>query len=249
MVEGGLFFMKRAISGGIVAALASFAVHAATPPPSNQVSCVVLPSQQVMVASSVPGIARTVAVQRGDFVRRGQVLLRVGSDMELAQQRLAATRAEAARRKLERFSEAIEKQLISDLERDQLQAEARLAQQEFEMATRAVRQKTTLSPISGVVTSRKVEPGQYVGTEPAFEVAALSTLRVELVFRGQSFGSIRRGSKVNIMLGAPVNGSRQGTVAIVDRGLDARSGTFGARVMLPNPGLRIPSGVQCRAAI
>lgn len=241
--------MKLKYSGGAVAlaALSSFSAHAVAPMP-NQVSCVVLPSQQVMVASSVPGIARSVLVQRGDFVRKGQPIMRVGSDMELAQQRLAATKAEAARRKLDRFSEAIEKQLISDLERDQLRAEARLAQQEYEMASRAVQQKTTLSPISGVVANRKVEPGQYVGTEPAFELAALNPLRIELVFKSQAFGTIKRGTKMNIMLGAPVHGIRQGTVTIVDRALDARSGTFGVRVMLPNPGLKIPSGVLCKAS-
>ena len=239
--------MKLRLSSIFVAVLASATAHAAAPLP-DQVSCVVLPSQQVMVASSVPGIARAVLVQRGNFVRKGQALLRVGSDMELAQERLAATKADAARRKLERFSAAIEQQLISDLERDQLRAEARLAQQEYEMAHRAVVQKTTLSPIAGVVASRKVEPGQYVGTDPAFEVVALNPLRVELVFRGRAFGSIRRGSKVNIMLGAPVNGIRAGTVTIVDRALDARSGTFGVRVVLPNAGLLIPAGVPCKAS-
>ena len=33
-----------------------------------------------------------------------------------------------------------------------------------------------------------------------------------------------------------------------DKVIDARSGTFGVRVKLPNPGLAIPSGVSCKAA-
>jgi RND family efflux transporter MFP subunit len=239
------FFVGFALA---MTGLSAQALPPARQPLAHQVSCVVLPGQQVMVASSSPGIARSVLVQRGQFVRKGQPLLRVGSEMESAQKRLAATKAEAARQKLQRFSDAIEQQLISELERDQLQAEARLAQQEFEIASRAVQQKTTFSPISGVVANRKVEPGQYVGTEPAFELAALSPLRVELVFKGKAFGTIRRGSKINVLLGAPVAGIRQGTVTIVDRSLDARSGTFGVRVMLPNPGLKIPSGVPCKAS-
>lgn len=243
--------MRAQFVGVVVLAMTGLSAQAAPlgrQPLPHQVSCVVLPGQQVMVASSSPGIVRAVLVQRGQFVRKGQPLLRVGSEMESAQKRLAATKAEAARRKLQRFSEAIEQQLISELERDQLEAESRLAQQEFEMASRAVQQKTTLSPISGVVANRKVEPGQYVGTEPAFELASLDPLRVELVFKGKAFGTVRRGSKVNVMLGAPVQGVRQGTVTIVDRSLDARSGTFGVRVMLPNSGLKIPSGVPCKAS-
>ena len=239
--------MKLKIAVGLCCVFSSTPAMSVAPLP-HQVSCVLLPSQQVMVASSAPGIARSVSVQRGDFVRKGQPLMRVASDLELAQQRLAATKADAAQRKLERFSIAIEQRLISDLERDQLRAEARLAQQELQVAQRAVAQKTTLSPISGVGANRKGEPGQYFGTEPAFEIVVLNPLRIELVFKGQAFGTIRRGSKINVMLGAPVHAIRQGTVTIVDRALDARSGTFGARVVLPNPGLTIPAGVQCKAA-
>lgn len=232
----------------VFAAAATASASAGGPIP-HQVSCVVLPNQQVMVASSVPGIVRSVSAQRGDFVAKGGPLLRVASDVESAQVRLAATKADAARRKLARFSEAIEKQLISDQERDQLESEARMAQQEYEVARRAAAQKTTYSPISGIVASRKAEPGQYVGTDPAFEIVSLNPLRVELVFKAQAFGSIKRGSTINVSLGAPVNGVRSGKVAIVDRVIDARSGTFGARVLVPNPGLKIPSGVPCKATL
>jgi hypothetical protein len=36
-------------------------------------------------------------------------------------------------------------------------------------------------------------------------------------------------------------------VDVVDRTIDAASGTFGVRLLLPNPGNRIPAGVKCRA--
>jgi RND family efflux transporter MFP subunit len=214
---------------------------------SSQLSCVVLPSQHLMLSSAVPGIVRSVHVERGDRVHRGEPLLDLVSDVENAQADLAKTKADQLRRKLARNQDVIQKHLLSDMERDQLESDAKMAQQEYEVARRTAAQKTTRSPIDGIVVSRKAEPGQYVGTDPVFELARLDPLNVELVFKVDAYGKLKKNSPATIALGAPVNGTRRGTVAIVDRVIDARSGTFGVRVKLPNPGMAIPSGVSCKA--
>jgi multidrug efflux pump subunit AcrA (membrane-fusion protein) len=43
----------------------------------------------------------------------------------------------------------------------------------------------------------------------------------------------------------PVGGVHPGKVTIVDRVVNAASGSFGVRVELPNPNLLIPSGLKC----
>jgi multidrug efflux pump subunit AcrA (membrane-fusion protein) len=45
---------------------------------------------------------------------------------------------------------------------------------------------------------------------------------------------------------APVGGRHAATVAVVDRVVDAASGTFGIRLLLPNPDLALPAGLRCR---
>jgi RND family efflux transporter MFP subunit len=212
-----------------------------------QVSCVVLPSQQINLSSAVPGIVRAVLVERGERVRKGEPLLQLIADTENAQADLAKTKAGLAKRKLERNKDVIRKHLLSDMERDQLETDAAVAQQEYEVARRIARQKTTVSPINGIVVSRKVEPGQYVGTDPVFELANLDPLYVELVFRVAAYGKIKPGMAASIALGPPVGKSRNGKVVIVDKVIDARSQTFRVRVRLPNPGLKIPSGIGCKA--
>jgi membrane fusion protein (multidrug efflux system) len=239
--------MKTASAFACLVLLGAATPVAAAGVDASQVSCVVLPSQHLMVASTVPGIVRTVHVERGAAVRKGGVLMDLASDLELAQEKLSATKADLMKRKLDRNDEAIQKHLISDQERDQLESDARLAQEEYEVAHRAVLQKTTFSPIDGIVVTRKAEPGQYVGTDPAFELVSLNPLNVELVFKVDAYGKIKAGAPASIGLGQPINGVRRGTVAIVDRVIDARSSTFGVRVKLPNPDLKIPSGVSCKA--
>jgi hypothetical protein len=45
---------------------------------------------------------------------------------------------------------------------------------------------------------------------------------------------------------APIGGSHQAKVAVVDRVLDASSGTFGVRLELPNADRALPAGARCR---
>lgn len=43
-----------------------------------------------------------------------------------------------------------------------------------------------------------------------------------------------------------MGGRYEASVKVVDRVIDAASGTFGVRLQLPNPGYRVPAGVKCR---
>jgi hypothetical protein len=44
----------------------------------------------------------------------------------------------------------------------------------------------------------------------------------------------------------PIGGSYRATVTVVDRVMDAASGTFGVRLALPNPELHLPAGLKCK---
>jgi multidrug efflux pump subunit AcrA (membrane-fusion protein) len=44
----------------------------------------------------------------------------------------------------------------------------------------------------------------------------------------------------------PVGGEYPATVTVVDRVVDAASGTFGVRLELPNPDRALSAGLKCR---
>jgi multidrug efflux pump subunit AcrA (membrane-fusion protein) len=60
------------------------------------------------------------------------------------------------------------------------------------------------------------------------------------------YGQIRNGSKARVRPEKPIGGTYDATVTVVDRVLDAASGTFGVRLALPNPDLRLPAGIRCK---
>lgn len=99
------------------------------------------------------------------------------------------------------------------------------------------------APISGTVVDRQVALGEYASEQkPAFVVADLSTLWVDLSVYRRDFARVRLGDKVAIDPedgGAPILGA----VAYVSPIGSADTQTALARVVIPNDGLRLRPGL------
>jgi multidrug efflux pump subunit AcrA (membrane-fusion protein) len=78
------------------------------------------------------------------------------------------------------------------------------------------------------------------------KIACINPLYVEVVVPVSRLGSIRENMRAQVKPEAPMGGSYGAGVVIVDKVIDAASGTFGVRLELPNPEHRIPPGLKCR---
>ena len=178
--------------------------------------------------------------------------------------RSAETRLAYARDKLRRREELIQQNFISAQERDDSYSEMRLAEAELvdakdnrELAAlehkrliALVEQRRLLSPFNGVVTERLQHPGELAqtgeGARAIMKLAQTHPLRVEVILPVALYGSIRNGTKAEVVAEPPLKGTFKATVRIVDKVVDSASGTFGVRLDLPNPKGDIPAGVKCR---
>lgn len=204
------------------------------------------PNDLVEFSSQVPGILESVAVERGALVRRGQVLAQLKSGVESSAVKVAQARVEYGKRKSVRNSELYKKQLISIHDKDELETEILLAELELDEARERLALRTITSTVDGVVFERSGAPGEYVGEEPFMTVAQLDPLNVELVVPVEYYGMIKVGSMAQVHLESAVGGQHQAKVVIVDQVIDAASGTFGVRLQLPNPKLKLPAGLKCQ---
>lgn len=211
-----------------------------------QLSCLLEPSQQVDISSQAPGVVNVVHMERGDQVRKGQKLLELDSAIQNAAYVTAKARASFAKRKVARNKNLLEKKLLSDLERDELLTEAELAKLMLKEAQALVKQRTVYSPINGVVVQKNISVGEYVGSEPVAKLVALDPLYVEVIMKSDVYGSLAKGMTVEVQ---PERDGRryEGKIKIVDKIIDAASGTFGVRIELPNPDFILPAGLKCQA--
>jgi HlyD family secretion protein len=245
----------------------------ALPARAQTLDCLMNPYLIVAVSFSTDGVLDTVAVDRGDLVKEGQVLATLESSMEKATIALAAARAriESAMksnqvrmdfgvRRFVRTDEMYKKDLVPLKELDEAETgkilaeigvlEAKenreIAELELERARAALAQRTLRSPVTGVVTERVLSPGEFVKGTAILKLAQIHPLRAEVIAPVALLGKIAVGMRAEVQLEAPLGGSHPATVTVVDRVVDAASGTFGVRLELPNADYRLPAGLKCK---
>jgi RND family efflux transporter MFP subunit len=215
-----------------------------------------------------------VLVDRGDMVKKGDVVARLESGVEEAAVSLAKTRAEndatvrssTAKlefqlRKEERAKQLRKSDSVSVAVADEAETGARVAEQELDEARvnlalaklelaragEVLRQRSIRSPIDGVVVSRALGPGEYAFDQAHLLILSqIDPLNVEVYVPLSQFGKIRVGASAEVYPEEPVGGRYAATVTVVDRVFDAASGTIGIRLELPNPKSALPSGLKCR---
>jgi membrane fusion protein (multidrug efflux system) len=72
-----------------------------------------------------------------------------------------------------------------------------------------------------------------------------------MVQKGQVLARLHSGvetATADVTPENPVSKVYKAKVTIVDRVIDAASGTFGVRLELPNPKYRLPAGLKCKVA-
>ena len=250
---------------------------AALPALAAPFDCLVEPAQVVEIRTPVEGLIDKVHVQRGDSVKRGQVMVELLSNLERSTAESARFRAQmegqiaAARnrldyatKKLARATDLALQNYASAQVRDEAEAERKVAESELLAAQEnrelakiehrrsldALALRSVTSPFNGIVLDRLLNPGDLAdagsGRKPVLKIAQVDPLRVDIVLPAALIGSVRPGSKVTLTM----LGSRHATsVKMVDRVVDAASGTFVARIELPNPTYAIPGGIRCQAEI
>lgn len=237
--------------------------------------CLMQPKREVTISGSIEALITNVRVDRGDYVKKGDVIVEFESGVERASADLAKFRSEMdsevearrarqvyAQAKHSRGLELMKKNFISSQEMEEIVAERRLAdaelreaqdsrklaELEFKRSTEVVRLRSLRSPVAGVVVDRYMHPGEIseVGAKPILKLAEISTLHVEVILPTSAYGQIAQGDVATVRPEAPIGGSFPARVAVVDRVLDSASGTFGVRLELPNENLGLPAGARCR---
>ena len=265
----------RKYSFRVLVALSAWVATPVLSAGTNAFDCVVEPGMVVELSSRVDGIVETMLVERGDRVEAEQVIAKLESGTEAATVEHAQARAamEAEIRSLKaslaygwrnekRLAELHEKGTISSDEIDRVKTETRiarhklqqaeenkrLAELELARAQETLKRHTIVSPISGVVAERYLNPGESVEERPIVKIAQIDPLRVEVVVPVSEFGKIVPGQRAVVTPEAAVGGRYKSTVTIVDPIIDAASGTFRVTLDLPNPKGKLTSGLRCQVS-
>ena len=259
----------RAAATAALLSAAAFPAAALDP-----VSCLIQPDETVRLATPVAGLVAEMAVERGDLVTAGTVVMRLDGTMEEIALALSEARAgnEARIRSLEARVAFLEAQVernqrlaardavagavleesqlelaVARLELDEAHLSRAIAGIEVDQSRALLEQKTLRAPVAGVVTERLTSPGEFRDPQQGHlvTIARLDVLRVEAFPPIAYYAELDLGQQVTIRPEDPIGGAWPASIAIIDRVFDAATATFGLTMRLENPDLTLPAGLRC----
>jgi RND family efflux transporter MFP subunit len=193
----------------------------------DELDCLIEPHEVVNLSSPIEGVLEKVFVERGAYVKKGQIVAQLESNLEQATVVLARARAdvdaaikssearlEFSTIKVGRSEKLFEKQLISAADLDEARTEKRLAEMavlaamdnkrlaalELDRANVALSRHTIRSPISGVVVERFLSPGEYTSGQFKNDSPILKLARIDPL-RVEVFAPVVMRGK--ILVGTP----------------------------------------------
>jgi len=267
------YFLKSTNRWLLLSLLSTVLLANPVPAQTVRLEGLIEPSLIVKVGSPTAGILASVEVDRGAMVTKGQVLAVLQSGVEKATTELARSRAEmdasveakeaklkySIRRQerlealhakqvipLEKMDEARTAREIAELELEEVRESQQLAVLEWRRAQEVLDRLTIYSPITGVVEERFLSSGEYVEDQPILQLARINPLYVEVFAPVEMLGHITVGMTATVIPEKPIDRQYKARVTVVDRVVDAASGTFGVRLALANPGYKLPAGLKCQ---
>ena len=265
-------FMKwRVLSALGMACLAGTSLVAAPAPPANpegtpaktegangvnfrtlaeplSVEGLIVPFRQIKMSSPVESTIRKIQVKEGDRVTSGQVLAILYSPLDMLDTERTAKileKAEFQWRANERLSKdkivSEDKALAAKLEYD-------VALIESQRARAMIEDKTLRAPWDGQVIRVLKEEGEPVGrTQDIFQLLDYSQVYVQIYIDSRYLPQIHEGTVAEIKFAA--DGSRQSIKSVpakvffVDPVVDAGSGLFHVKYLIPNDDFTIKPGL------
>ncbi|MFD2646758.1 efflux RND transporter periplasmic adaptor subunit [Devosia albogilva] len=215
-----------------------------------KVTGIIHPAREAPVAALVGGTAETVAVEAGDRVEAGQVLVEIGTtdlQLQLDQQQgtmaSTAVQLQAAKATLERTRQLADRELAArttldaaQAEVDQLTASLAAQQSQVALARTNLERARVLAPFSGTIASRAVGPGQIVSPGTTMlSIVDLSTVTVEVIAPLRDSARIRVGQTVRLSVQGMPEASFTSTVERLSPVAEAGTRSIKIYLRLDNP--------------
>jgi RND family efflux transporter MFP subunit len=198
---------------------------------------------QSTVYAKIAGYVKSLAVDKGDLVRKGQLLGELESP-EIDQQ-VAAAEADLVikKRTFERYQQLVTKDFVSAQDFETVRAQFDVSRATLDQVRALQQYKTLRAPFAGTVTARYVDPGALIpaatgSTEsalPLVDVADLRRLRV-LVFVQQDVASLlRTGDPADLSVDQRPDLKIAARVTRISQALDFRSRAMLCEIWIDNP--------------
>lgn len=195
----------------------------------------VLADVDAQLAAETQGRVTELLAERGDAVKKGDVLVRLDSRRQQAVADAARTTHQDALRTLERFEKLSGTGAVSPQDLDDIRKAAELAAAQLREAEAALSYCIVKSPVDGIVNERYVDEGEYVlPAAPLFDVLSINPVRITADIPERNISSLKSGDTVAFEVLSLSDQSFSGTVAYISSKADQANNAFRMELTVPN---------------
>jgi membrane fusion protein (multidrug efflux system) len=174
-----------------------------------------------------------VMVEEGDTVAKGAVLARLDQQEILLEVREAEAHVENYRAIFERTRELMNSDLVTKEEYERQRYQLELNRIKLEQALVKLQNTKLRSSIPGIVTSRLIDVGHWVGVnQKTFSIGDFDPLYAVINIPERQTGAVREGQRVVVALESITGKDFSGRVKRISPVVDAASGTIRITVEL-----------------
>jgi len=153
----------------------------------------------VTVSADLPGIVESINFESGRQVRAGELLVRLDTSQERAQLAAAEAARDLAKLNSDRSEKLFEKQVISQAEFDQTNAQLKQAEAHVGEIKAIIERKQIRAPFAGTLGIRKVNLGQYLaGGDPIVPLQSMDPVYVNFTVPQQQLAELKIGAPVRV---------------------------------------------------
>jgi membrane fusion protein (multidrug efflux system) len=214
------------------------------------VSGVLSTERSVQVYSLVPGHVAELMVEEGDRVQEGDTLLSLEDAELLLNERRLRLERDKSSADLSRLEALARDSLVPQQDVEAAAYAADRAYLVWESAQLQVERSRLGAPISGVVSLRNVQVGDYVnGSSPLYTLVDDREVIAVVDVPERELLRLEIGQEVIASLAASGDSEIRGWIKRIAPTVDPSSGTVRVTIGLPNPDGRLRSGMYARFGI
>jgi len=204
----------------------------------------------VDLSPEITGTIRSVHIQSGDRVSKGQTLLEMNDDVERAQLRTLMAARDLAKVTLDRDRKQLSIQTVPVQQVDADEADLKSKEAQVEAQNALLTKKRILAPFSGEIGITTVAPGQYVN--PGDKLANLQDLsRLVIDFsvpQGES-NLVEMGSKVELKIDSFPDQMFHGVISARNPSVDASTRNLQIEATVKNHHHRLLPGMFAQVSV
>ncbi|MBC3863668.1 efflux RND transporter periplasmic adaptor subunit [Undibacterium jejuense] len=204
----------------------------------------------VEISSEVTGLVREVSFKSGQNVKRGDLLIQLNADSDIAQLRALEAAAELSATVLKRDQAQLAAEGVSQAQVDADAADLKSKRAQVAQQTANVEKKSIRAPFNGRLGITTVNPGQYINTgDKLVTLQTIDPVYIDFFVPQKQISSLKIGQNLKISSDSFAGQEFAGQVSSINPKIDTASRNVQVQATLSNQKQLLLPGMFANVAL